>query len=150
MSRIESPFPCTQLSNDVLSNDYDDFTSPRSVYYADQTDPTTVDYGSYYGQEYTETKDYMQALRAQEAADAEALREQEEVLRAQRHHYECNKALDKDKWCKHVHHYLRLHFLTMPTTTCRTCLRGCSLRVYLQQDADSLGDNDNSNRATSD
>ena len=83
MRNFESPFRCTKLSKDALSNDYDDFTDPRSVYYYDHLDPTTVDYGSYYGQEYTETKDYLQALRAQEAADAEALREQEEVLRAQ-------------------------------------------------------------------
>ena len=44
-------------------------------------------------------------------------------------HYEYNTVLYKDNWCKHEHHYLLLHFLTMPTTTCRTCLRGCSLRV---------------------
>ena len=63
-------------------------------------------------------------------------------------YYEYNKALGKDKWYEHVHHYLQLHFLTMPMTTCQ--LRGWSLRAYLQQDADSLGDNDNNKRTTSD
>ena len=63
-------------------------------------------------------------------------------------HYEYNKALGKDKWYEHVHHYLQLHFLTMPMTTCH--LRGWSLQVYLQQDAGSLGESDNNRRTTSD
>ena len=147
-SRIESPFRCTQLSKDVLSNDYDDFTSPRSVHYFDHTDPTTVDYGSYYGQEYNEAKDYLQALRAQEAADAEALREQEEVLRAQEAALRVQQGAGQGQVVQARPHYLQLHLLTMPMTTCH--LRGWSLQVYLQEDPDSLGDSDNNSRTTSD
>jgi hypothetical protein len=51
------------------------FTDPRSDYYVDHWDPTTMDYGNYYRQEYNDTKDYVQALCAEEeAAAAAALR----------------------------------------------------------------------------
>ena len=87
LSRIMSPFRCTQLSDTALSSDYDDFTNPRSIYYADQKGPTTSDYGIWYREEYYQVKEDVQALRAQEVADAEALRAQEaaaaEELRAQ-------------------------------------------------------------------
>ena len=72
---MQPPFRCSKLSERVVVNkDYDEFTGPRSVYYHDQWDPTTRDYGNYYRQEYSDMKDYVQALRAQEAAAAEALR----------------------------------------------------------------------------
>ena len=74
-------FRITKLVNKKPGDDYSyvvrhyQLTDPRSDYYVDHWDPTTKDYGNYYRQEYNDTKDYVQALRAEEeAAAAEALR----------------------------------------------------------------------------
>ena len=74
LRNMQPPFPLRKLSERVVVNkDYDDFVDPRSVYYFDQCDPTTRDYGHYYRQEYNDMKNYVQALREQEAAAAAAL-----------------------------------------------------------------------------
>ena len=84
MNNIESPFLCTKLSKDVsVEKDNAKLTDPRSVYDRDELDPTTRDYGHYYRQEYSGTKYYVQALRAEEAVETEALRLQAEALRVQ-------------------------------------------------------------------
>ena len=48
------------------------FTDPRSVYYIDHWDPTTLDYGNYYREQHNEMKDYVQRLRAEQEAEAAA------------------------------------------------------------------------------
>ena len=75
LRNMQPPFPLRKQSERVVVNkDYGDFLDPRSVYYHDQWDPTTRDYGNYYRQEYNDMKNYVQALRAEDAAAAAALR----------------------------------------------------------------------------
>ena len=48
------------------------FTDPRSVYYAAHWDPTTLEAGNHYREQYNDTKDYVQRLRVEQEAEAVA------------------------------------------------------------------------------